>query len=88
MKQFKTNYLSFLSLFLTLEVQSIGLYILCSYIQSRNSSVEAGLKYFVVGAVSTGFLLLGISFIYGGSGTLSFNDFFYLFKIVVCCSIN
>lgn len=60
-------------LYLSLELQSLSLYALCSYKQSKNSAVEAGCKFFIMGAVSSGFLLFGIVLIYGMLGTLNFS---------------
>lgn len=61
-----------LSLYVGLELQSLALYILAA--SNRNSlySSEAGLKYFILGALSSGMLLFGISLIYGFAGTTSF----------------
>lgn len=64
----------FLTFFLLMELQGLSLFVLCAYLQKKNSAIEAGLKYFIVGAVSTGFLLFGISLIYGATGTILFND--------------
>lgn len=61
-------------MYLALELQSLSLYILCSYKQNTNSSIESGLKFFITGSVGSGFLLFGASIIYGVLGTLSFNE--------------
>lgn len=63
-----------ISFYLSLELQSLCLYILASIKKNSNFSVEAGLKYFILGAISSGFLLLGFCFIYGISGLTSFSD--------------
>ena len=63
----------FLALYVGLELQSLSLYILASFDRERQRSTEAGLKYFVLGALSSGMLLYGISLIYGFSGTTSFS---------------
>lgn len=63
----------FLSLFVCLEVVTILAYVLVAFRRSDVRSVEAGLKYLVVGAVSTAFLLLGIAFVYGHVGSLGFD---------------
>jgi NADH-quinone oxidoreductase subunit N len=56
-------------LFLGLEVLSIAVYVLAALHQRRLTSQEAGMKYFVLGAFSSAFLLYGIAMIYGGTGT-------------------
>lgn len=58
-------------LFIGIEIMSVSLYILAGIKKSDFSSNEAALKYFLMGAFSTGFLLFGIALIYGASG--SFN---------------
>ena len=63
-----------ISLYVSLEVQSLSFYILASMKRNSAFSTEAGLKYFILGAFSSGILLLGISFIYGVVGTTSFED--------------
>lgn len=63
---------NFLTLFLSLELMSISFYILAAYQRNRIRSIEAGLKYLVMGGVSTGVLLYGISFLYGISGSTDF----------------
>lgn len=64
---------SFLSLYLGLELQSLALYVLAAYNRDNLRSTEAGLKYFVLGALSSGMLLYGISLIYGFTGSVSFT---------------
>lgn len=81
----------FLSLYLSLEIQSLAFYVLASFQRQSAFSTEAGLKYFLLGAVSSGFLLLGISFIYGLTGSTSFdvlsnlidNQIFISFSLVL-----
>src|ERR1700733_3883214 len=58
-------------LFIGIEIMSVSLYILAGIKKSDFASNEAALKYFLMGAFSTGFLLFGITLIYGASG--SFN---------------
>ncbi|MFC3051114.1 NADH-quinone oxidoreductase subunit NuoN [Kordiimonas pumila] len=64
-----------MSLYVGLELQSLSLYVLAAMNRDRIRSTEAGLKYFVLGALSSGMLLYGISLIYGFAGT---TDFTYL----------
>jgi NADH-quinone oxidoreductase subunit N len=59
-----------LVIFLGLELLSIPLYVLSGFIRERTRSVEAALKYFLMGAFATGFILYGIAFLYGASGSL------------------
>ncbi|MEY4966637.1 MAG: NADH-quinone oxidoreductase subunit [Pseudomonadota bacterium] len=63
---------SFLSLYMGLELQSLALYVLASFNRDNLRSTEAGLKYFVLGALSSGMLLYGISLIYGFTGSTEF----------------
>ena len=62
-----------LSLYLGLELQSLSLYVVAAFRRDDLRSSEAGLKYFVLGALSSGMLLYGCSLIYGFSGTTSFE---------------
>ena len=58
-----------MTLFLGLEVMSVSLYVLAGFNRNNLKSNEAGLKYFLLGAFSTGFLLYGMALIYGATGT-------------------
>jgi NADH-quinone oxidoreductase subunit N len=60
-------------LYLGLELQSLALYVVASFDRDSTRSSEAGLKYFVLGALSSGMLLYGASMIYGFAGTTSFT---------------
>jgi len=71
---------SLLSLYMGLELQSLALYILASIRRDNEKSSEAGLKYFVLGALSSGILLYGCSLIYGFSGTLNFTSLALLYN--------
>jgi NADH-quinone oxidoreductase subunit N len=62
-----------LTLYVGLELQSLAAYILASFQRSDSRSAEAGLKYFVLGALASGILLYGISLLYGFTGTTSFG---------------
>ncbi|HPF60792.1 MAG: NADH-quinone oxidoreductase subunit N [Gemmatimonadetes bacterium] len=57
-----------ITLFLGLEVMSISVYVLSGYDRTRRSSAEAALKYFLIGAFASGFLLYGIALLYGATG--------------------
>ena len=63
---------SFLSLYMGLELQSLALYVLAAFNRDHLRSTEAGLKYFVLGALSSGMMLYGISLIYGFTGSTQF----------------
>jgi NADH-quinone oxidoreductase subunit N len=58
----------------SLELITISFYILTSFERSRITSLEAGVKYLIIGALSTGFTVFGIAFVFGISGKLDFND--------------
>lgn len=60
---------SLLMLFIGIEIISIPLYVLAGSEKSNLKSNEAALKYFLMGAFSTGLMLMGIAFLYGNSGT-------------------
>jgi NADH-quinone oxidoreductase subunit N len=64
---------SFLSLYMGLELQSLALYVLAAFNRDHLRSTEAGLKYFVLGALSSGMMLYGISLIYGFTGSVEFS---------------
>ena len=61
-----------ITLYLGLELQSLALYVVASFDRDSVRSTEAGLKYFVLGALSSGMLLYGASLVYGFAGTTSF----------------
>ena len=65
---------NFISFFLGLETLSISLYVLVSYLKSRASSIEAGVKFLVIASISTSFLLFGMALLYAASGTMSFKE--------------
>jgi len=58
-----------MTIFLGLEVLSVSLYVLAGFFRHQTRSNEAGLKYFFLGAFSTGFLLYGVALLYGVTGT-------------------
>ncbi len=68
-----------ISLYVGLELQSLALYVVAAFRRDSLKSSEAGLKYFVLGALSSGMLLYGCSLIYGFAGTTSFDDLAKLF---------
>ncbi|HCQ81458.1 MAG: NADH-quinone oxidoreductase subunit N [Rhizobiales bacterium TMED143] len=62
-----------ISLYMGIELQSLALYVLAAIKRDSLRATEAGLKYFVLGALSSGMLLYGASLIYGFSGTTNFT---------------
>ncbi len=64
---------SLVSLYVGLELQSLSAYVLAAYRRTDDRSAEAGLKYFVLGGLSSGILLYGISLLYGFTGTIQFD---------------
>ncbi|MBM3549788.1 MAG: NADH-quinone oxidoreductase subunit NuoN [Alphaproteobacteria bacterium] len=62
-----------ITLYLGLELQSLALYVVAAFQRDRIRSTEAGLKYFVLGALSSGMLLYGCSLIYGATGATGFE---------------
>jgi NADH-quinone oxidoreductase subunit N len=69
-----------LSLFMGIELQSLSLYILVAMRRKNSESNEAALKYFVLGALSTGILLYGCSLVYGYTGLTNFEMLERFFK--------
>jgi NADH-quinone oxidoreductase subunit N len=66
--------LDLLILFIGIELMSIGFYILAGFMRTRLTSNEAALKYFLLGAFATGFLVYGIALVYGASGTTNLTS--------------
>jgi len=62
-----------IAVYLGLEMMSLSLYVLAAFKRDSARSAEAGLKYFVLGALSSGMLLYGCSLIYGFTGTIAFD---------------
>ena len=65
---------SLISLYLGLELQSLALYVVTTINRESVRSTEAGLKYFVLGALSSGMLLYGMSLVYGFTGQVGFTQ--------------
>ena len=68
------SYYNLTMLFVGIEIMSVSLYILAGIKKNDFASNEAALKYFLMGAFSTGFLLFGIALIYGASGSFSLDE--------------
>ena len=65
--------ISFLTVFLGIEMLSLALYILCGFVARRTTSQEAGMKYFLLSSFASAFLLYGIAMTYGATGNTSFT---------------
>jgi NADH-quinone oxidoreductase subunit N len=65
-----------MTLYMGLELQSLALYVIASIRRDSAKSTEAGLKYFILGALSSGMLLYGASLTYGYAGTTTFSGIF------------
>ncbi|MEX0647576.1 MAG: NADH-quinone oxidoreductase subunit N [Balneolaceae bacterium] len=63
-----------ITLFISLETMSICLYVLAGLVKSEKTGAEAALKYFLLGAFSTGFLLYGIALLYGATGHTNLTE--------------
>ena len=64
----------FAMLFVSIELITISFYILTSFQRNRLASLEAGIKYLILGAMASAFMVFGIALIYGSSGTMSFSE--------------
>jgi len=67
----------FLMMFISIEILTISLYVMTAYLKSDKLSIEAGMKYLILGALASGFFLYGISFIYGATHSTHFVDIQY-----------
>lgn len=67
-----------ISLYLSIELQSFGLYVLATLYRNSESSTSAGLKYFLLGGLSSCIILLGVGLIYSYSGTTNFESLYIL----------
>ncbi len=65
---------NFLILYLGLEMMSLALYALVAFRRDNTAAIEAAMKYFVLGALASGFLLYGISMLYGATGSLDMTE--------------
>jgi len=66
--------LDMVTIFLALELQSYGLYILCTLNRNSESSTSAGLKYFLLGSLASCLILLGLAFIYANEGNTNLEN--------------
>jgi NADH-quinone oxidoreductase subunit N len=70
----------FICLFLCIELQGLSFYVLACFRKNSDYSIEAGIKYFITGAIASCFMLFGISLIYGISGSINFLELKQLFS--------
>jgi NADH-ubiquinone oxidoreductase chain 2 len=71
-----------ITIFLSIELQSYGLYILSAMYRNSESSTSAGLTYFLLGGLASCIILLGLSFIYINSGTTSLDGLYLIHNII------
>jgi NADH-quinone oxidoreductase subunit N len=76
---------NFLVVYLGLELMSLSLYALVALRRDHHAATEAAMKYFVLGALASGFLLYGLSMMYGATGSLDINE---VFKAIGTGQIN
>lgn len=70
----------FLTIYLAIELASLSCYLLASFKKTSSYSIESGIKYFITGAISSAFFLLGSSYIYSIAGSINLTDFNRLFN--------
>jgi len=63
-----------IEIFIGLEIMSIPLYSSVAYFRYKTESIEGGLKYFILGALASGFFAFGIAFVYGGTGSVVITE--------------
>lgn len=64
----------FAMLFVSIELITVSFYVLTSFQRSRQASLEAGVKYLILGAMASAFLVYGIALVYGSAGTMNFIE--------------
>ena len=75
----------YLTMFLAIELQSYGLYILVALHRNSEWSIVAGLTYFLLGGLASCFILLGSSFLYASSGVTFFDGMYIFEKMAIIC---
>src|SRR5205085_608269 len=85
---FMASSVALLSLFISLELMAVSVYILVGYLRRDKKSNEAAMKYFLLGAFSSGVLLYGISLIYGLTGTTNLAKIAANLPVVATSSFN
>ena len=79
---------NFLSMYMGIELQSFAAYILCSLYRNSQSATFAGLKYFLLGSLASGIIVLGTAIIYAGTGITGFDDLATLISVGDISSAN
>jgi len=74
--------------YLAIELHSIAFYIMAAFKRDSSYSIESGLKYFIIGALSSSFFLFGSSIIYGCMGSLVFDDLRLFFSLLSLSTEN
>src|SRR5262249_1834015 len=69
-----------LAVYMALELSSLALYVLATFVRDHVKASEAGLKYFVLSSLASGMMLFGVSLVYGFSGTTNFESLAQLFS--------
>jgi len=69
------------SIFISIELQSYGLYLLCTLYRNSELSTSAGLTYFLLGGLSSCFILLGTSLLYVNSGATNLDGFYVITNV-------
>src|SRR3989338_2865235 len=64
----------FLLFFVSLETMTVCFYVMTAYLRGENKSIEAGAKYLILGALSTGLFLYGLSYVYGTTGSTNYLE--------------
>ena len=75
---FLTNSNDIVSVFLSIELQSYGLYLLCTLFRNSELSTSAGLTYFLLGSLSSCFILLGTSLLYTNTGVTNLDNYYII----------
>lgn len=65
---------NWLMFYLGLELQSLAVYVLAAFARTNSRSTEAAAKYFILGALASGLILFGISYVYGATGSLTYGE--------------
>lgn len=64
----------FVLLFVAIELVTVTFYVLVAFARNTRRSLEAGVKFLIIGAVTSAFLVLGMAFVYGATGTMNFDE--------------
>jgi len=74
--------------YLSIELQSVAFYIMSAFKRNSSYSIESGLKYFIIGSLSSAFFLFGSAIIYGCMGTLSFDDLQIFLSLIFAPAVD